>query len=223
MVDLKEEQTLSVSVVEQPSKSSTERSGNRRYRQRPRSAKKPSEAEENRTPNQSDNQRKSREPRERREPRENRAPRLAQGSEEETQRTPLLPVDGVLELKVSVAKPRDVYARLVRLYLAGSDGSGKALEGTSPVETVRLCALGGAIAQAIYINDNLVKNGVCSSEKVEVEYAELEDRKEGTGRHAAKIVLTLRRLASWNPSEDSALKRHPIYRKFTGQPEEKSS
>ena len=124
-------------------------------------------------------------------------------------REPIQPVDGLLEIRVSNSKPRSVYGRVVRLYLAGFDPAGRKLD-TEAVTKVKLTALGGAIGQAIYVCDELVKGKVCSSASVETEFAEVD------GRKAPKITMHLERSASWTASEDAVLQKDKVYRKSQG-------
>lgn len=130
-------------------------------------------------------------------------------SEPREPREPIQPVDGLLEIRVSNSKPRSVYGRVIRLYLAGYDPTGRKLE-TEAVTKVKLTALGGAIGQAIYVCDELVKSKVFSSSSVETEFAEVD------GRKAPKITMHLDRSPNWIPSEDAVLQKDKVYRKSQG-------
>jgi hypothetical protein len=136
------------------------------------------------------------------------APEVA--AEPREPREPIQPVDGLLELRISNAKPRGAYGRIIRLYLSGVDSAGRKLE-TGEVQRVQLTALGGAIGSAIYISDELVKGNVCSSASVETEFAQVEARK------APKITIVLERLSSWVSTEDAVLQKDKAYRKSQGE------
>jgi hypothetical protein len=121
-------------------------------------------------------------------------------------REPLRPVDGRLEMRVSLAKPRTAYCRIVRLYLSGVDSSGRKIE-NGEVNRVQLTALGSAIGSAIFISDDLVKNNVCRSVSVETEFAQVESRK------AAKITINLEKLPTWVAAQDEVLLKDQAHRK----------
>jgi len=138
------------------------------------------------------------------------APELA--TEPREPRAPIQPVDGLLEMRVSNAKPRVAYCRIIRLYLSGLDSSANELQ-TPEVKQVKLTALGGAIGSAIFISDELIKSNVCRSVSVETEFAEVETKK------APKITLLLEKLPTWVSTEDAVLQKDRAYRKSKGNVE----
>jgi len=156
--------------------------------------------------------------------RRQRAPRVAsERTQQEKEKADY--TDGTLRLKISLNRPRTAYTRLVRLMLAGYDGAGNPLEGLKkPIETVEVSALGNAIGSAIFVADNLMKGRVLEQSKAVVDYVNFESSEteaDKPPRGSPRMVLTLRRLASWVPKEDEVLKKTKVFRtKVLGLPED---
>ena len=156
--------------------------------------------------------------------RRQRAPRVAtEGAQVEKEKADY--TDGTLRLKISLNRPRTAYTRLVRLMLAGYDGAGNPLEGLKkPIDTVEVSALGNAIGSAIFVADNLMKGEVLEQSAAVVDYVNFESSETESDkpqRGSPRIVLTLRRLASWAPKEDEVLKKTRVFRtKVLGLPED---
>lgn len=119
--------------------------------------------------------------------------------------------DGIMKLKISNARPRIVYTRLARLFLAGFDNKGDALDTIQPVDKVEIAALGAAVTSAIYIADNLTKNNVCETVSVFTEFLPIEHA-DGVTRGSPRIVILLKKAEGWNAQEDTLLKKSRVYR-----------
>jgi len=126
--------------------------------------------------------------------------------------------DGILHLKVSSNRPRTIYTRLARLMLAGYDGSGNTLEGLKkPIEVVEVSALGNAIGSAIFVADNLMKGKVVEQVGAAVDFVNFTDssastEESGRSRGSARLVLTLRKLPSWDSKKDEVLQKTKVFR-----------
>jgi hypothetical protein len=134
--------------------------------------------------------------------------------------------DGILRLKISNARPRTVYTRLVRLMLAGFDGAGNSLEAPQPIHTIEVSALGNAIGSAIYVADNLIKGKVVSQTSMSADYVVVDGNNVAAAedskiKGSARLLMTLKREGSWEPTKDEVLNKTRVYRtKVLGLPEE---
>lgn len=151
-----------------------------------------------------------------------RAPRVSTEGDATTVKEKADYTDGTLRLKISNARPRTVYTRLVRLMLAGYDGAGNALQTEKQIDTIEVSALGNAIGSAIFVVDNLIKGGVASQSSMSCDYVSFgEETTEGRARGTPRLLVTLRRVAEWNSKEDEVLKRTRVFRsKVLGLPED---
>lgn len=152
-----------------------------------------------------------------------RAPRVAAEGETNGIKEKADYTDGTLRLKISNARARTVYTRLVRLMLAGYDGAGNALETTKPIDTIEVSALGNAIGSAIFVADNLMKGKVVEQTSVTTDFVSLEgdEEVEGRIRGSPRLRMTLKRLSTWSAQEDEVLRKTRVYRsKVLGLPEE---
>ena len=135
--------------------------------------------------------------------------------------------DGTLHLKISSTRPRTIYTRLARLMLAGYDGSGNVLEGLKkPIDVVEVSALGNAITSAIFVADNLIKAQVVEQVDARVDFVNFDntDSSNERTRGSARLVLTLRRLESWDAKKDEVLNKTRVFRtKVLGLPDQSTS
>jgi hypothetical protein len=130
--------------------------------------------------------------------------------------------DGTLRLKISNARPRTVYTRLVRLMLAGFDGAGNALEGGKQIEKIEVSALGNAIGSAIFVIDNLIKGNVVEQASMNCDYVTVGvESDEGRSRGTPRLLASLKRVTTWDSKEDDVLRRTRVFRsKVLGLPED---
>jgi hypothetical protein len=152
-----------------------------------------------------------------------RAPRVSTEGETNVVREKADYTDGILRLKISNARARTVYTRLVRLMLAGYDGAGNSLETSMPIDTIEVSALGNAIGSAIFVADNLLKGNVVEQVSVTTDFVTLEgdEEVEGRIRGSPRLRMTLKRLPSWEAKEDEVLQKTRVYRsKVLGLPED---
>lgn len=149
-----------------------------------------------------------------------RAPKVGDSNNEIKEKADY--TDGVLRLKISNARPRTVYTRLVRLMLAGYDGSGNALQTSKSIDKIEVSALGNAIGSAIFVVDNLIKGKVVEQSSMRGDFIALgEQSSEGRTRGTARLLVDLKRISDWNPKEDEVLKKTRVYRsKVLGLPED---
>lgn len=151
-----------------------------------------------------------------------RAPRVATESDANNVKEKADYTDGTLRLKISNARPRTVYTRLVRLMLAGYDGAGNALQTEKQIDTIEVSALGNAIGSAIFVVDNLIKGEVASQTSMSGDYVSVgEESPEGRTRGTPRLLVTLKRVDKWDAKEDEVLKRTRVFRsKVLGLPED---
>lgn len=130
--------------------------------------------------------------------------------------------DGILRLKISNARPRTVYTRLVRLMLAGFDGSGNPLETSKPIEKIEVSALGNAIVSAIFVVDNLIKGKVVEQTSMSGDFITVgEQQSESRSRGTARLLIDLKRVSDWEAKDDDVLRKTRVYRtKVLGLPED---
>jgi hypothetical protein len=134
--------------------------------------------------------------------------------------------DGILRLKISNARPRTVYTRLLRLMLAGYDGAGLPLLSVDSIHTVEISALGNAIGSAIYVADNLTRAKVVTQSALSVDFVVVDGERvspaqNGNFRGAPRLLMTLKRHEGWIAAKDEVLNKTRVYRaKVLGLPEE---
>jgi hypothetical protein len=150
----------------------------------------------------------------------NRAPRVGHANGDIKEKADY--TDGILRLKISNARPRTVYTRLVRLMLAGFDGSGNPLQTTKPIEKIEVSALGNAIVSAIFVVDNLIKGKVVEQISMAGDFITVgEQPSEGRSRGTARLHIDLKRVTGWDAKDDDVLRKTRVYRtKVLGLPED---
>ena len=194
------------------------KSNRRRTNRRPRNQKENTAPVDGQRQSREDGENSTRQPRFRNQ--RQRAPRVAENGDEVKEKADY--TDGILRLKISNARPRTVYTRLVRLMLAGFDGTGNALQTQKPIEKIEVSALGNAIASAIFVVDNLIKGNVVEQSSMTADFMSVgEPSSEGRTRGTARLLVDLKKVSSWNPKEDDVLQKTRVFRtKVLGLPED---
>ena len=153
-----------------------------------------------------------------------RAPRVRTEGDEVREKADY--TDGILRLKISNSRPRTVYTRLVRLMLAGYDGAGNVLETSVPIHTIEVSALGNAIGSAIFVADNLIKANVVEQTSIAADFVAVDGDQvapveENKFKGSPRLLITLKRVASWEAKDDEVLQKTRVYRtKVLGLEEE---
>jgi hypothetical protein len=131
-----------------------------------------------------------------------RAPRLTNPENLTEPREPIQPLDGHYEVRISKLTFQSRYSLMFRMFFAGFDAKGRKL--VSPITSLSLTALGGAIPAAIRVADELVRSNVCSYAKTCTEY-------QTDPFTCPKMTITLDVVSAWVHAEDDMLLRSDRY------------
>jgi hypothetical protein len=108
--------------------------------------------------------------------------------------------------------------------LAGFDSAGNSLVTSKPIERVEVSALGNAIGPAIFVVDNLVKAKVAEQVSIHADYVSMEGEtvvNEGRYKGSPRLLISLKKSASWSPKDDEVLQKTRVYRtKVLGLPDD---